>query len=441
MSVTTRTAAVATPDTAARGNSSARGAAPSPEAKERFAERMAATRNEGATRRALAIARLVCDDVVICPACRKPAPKGKFKIHPDGGWKHFSSEGCHGDAVSVLQSTGIATGDAVRVLLGLPTRTEIDIPDNVAELASAFVGVKSKVSLDVFNGVLWYGRKTGGVQAAQEFYSTWHLDPQAVEDWGAVYIRDPKHFATAILDRFGEDKLLECGLFVPTQRGPYCLISDAFPVVEPHRHPATGDVLYMQLRGSHAQHAKYLQHRADPSNVPYKGHEKFISLKGAPRAAQIGCGLHLIEPLPAGSVVYVVEGFKDGLAASTLGLHAYAIPGVDFRPPEKICKLLARHKVFVALDNDDAGVAGRDGRVRKDAEGNVTGQSEGLLGYLRRHGVDASPQDIGPAGLGLDVTDFLVAGYASGRRNGGTPCPCPTCVAMRDEHPQWFPAA
>lgn len=433
--------------TATRGPSAAPAGASSrqplsDDTRARFTKNLEATRNEAAARKALAIAKLVSDDVVICPSCRRPAPRGKFKIHPDGGWKHFSSQGCYGDAVGILQAVGIPTGDAVRVLNGLPTRTPIEVPDNLEEVASAFVGVKSRISLDVFNGVLWYGRKTGGVEAAQEFYSTWHISPEAVQAWGAVYITDPKHFAKAILDRFGEEKLYECGLFVPTRRGPWSLISDAFPVVEPHRHPATGDVLYMQLRASHEQYDRYLEHKADPDQFPYKGREKFISLKGAPRAAQVGCGLHLIEQLPPGETVHIVEGFKDGLAAHTLGLNAYAIPGVDFRPPEKICQLLARHTVLVALDGDDAGVAGRDGRVRKGADGNVIGQTEGLLAYLRRHGVDARPQDIGGAAkLNLDVTDFLVAGHASGKFNGGIPCQCPACTKMRDDHPAWFNAA
>lgn len=406
-----------------------------------FEARLAATRTDAMTRAALVIAKLVVDDVVICPACRKPAPKGKFKIHADGGWKHFGALGCHGDAVSVLQAIGVPTGDAVRALNGLPTRTEIEVPEDLASAAAAFVGVQSKVDIDVFNGVLWYGRRTGGVQAAQEFYGTWHISPDAVEESGAVYITDPRHFAGAILERFGAERLIACGLFIPTERGPYSLISKAFPLVEPHQHPRSGDVLYMQLRGSHAQHAKYLRHKADPENVPYKGHEKFISLRGVPRAAQIGCGLPAIEQLPVGSNVHIVEGFKDRLAAGTLGLNAYGIPGVDFRPPEKICSLLARHTVFVTLDGDAAGRRGRDGVEVRDEDGKVVRHTEGLLGYLRRHGVDARPQTIGRADLELDVTDFVVAGHASGKLNGGTPCPCATCTTMRSDHPDWFKSA
>lgn len=408
---------------------------------ELFNQRLAATKNEGATRKALAIAGFISADVVVCPTCRQPAPRGKFKIHPDGGWKHFTSCGAHGDAVSVLQSVGITTGDAVRVLNGLPTRTEIAVPEDVAAAAAAFVGVKSKIDLDVFNGILVYGRKTGGVQAAQEFYATWHISPDAVEALGAVYITDPQHFATTIQERFGLDRLIECGLFVQTKHGPYCLISEAFPVVEPHRHPATGDVLYMQLRGSHAQHQRYLEHKADPKAFPYKGREKFISLRGAPTSAQIGCGLDLIEKLPAGSAVHLVEGFKDGLAAATMGMHPYAIAGVSTRPTEKICQLLARHTVFVTTDGDEAGRNARDGVDKVDDQGNVIGRSEGLVEYLRRHGVDARPQNIGRPEHELDVTDFLVAGHASGRFNNGTPCTCSTCATMRADHPMWFNAA
>jgi hypothetical protein len=411
----------------------------SDKAREKFQARLEATRNAEATRLALVIAKRVDGDVVVCPACGRPAPRGKFKIHPDGGWKHFSRTGCHGDAVSVLQHAGVSTSDAVRALNGLPTRTPLEIPDDAAELAAAFVGVRSKVDLEVFNGILVYGRRTGGVAAAQEFYGTWHISPQAVEDLGAVYITDPKHFAAAILERFGEERLLACGLFVRTEKGRlYCLISSSFPVVEPHRHPATGDVLYMQLRGSHAQHARYLAHKADPDNVPYKGHEKFISLKGAPRTAQIGCGLDLVERLPHGSTVVIVEGFKDALAGRTLGMNTYGIPGVDFRPSEKICKLLARHRVLVATDGDEAGVLARDGGEIRNEAGKVIGHKEGLVGYLRRHGVDAHPQSIGPGDLGLDVTDYLVATHASGKATGGTPCACPACDEMRAKHPDWF---
>lgn len=411
------------------------------EEKATFRRRLEATRNEHAARQALAIAGLISEEAIVCPKCKRPAPRGKFKIHEDGGWKHFSSLGCYGDAVGVLTAVDVPFGDAVRVLNGLPTRTEIAIPDDVADLAQQFVGIRSVVNPEIFNGVLAYGRKTGGLEAAQEFYGQWHISAQAVADWGAVYITDPQHFREAILKRFGLEALLACGLFVETKRGPYCLISAAHPVVEPHRHPATGDVLYMQLRASNAQHLLYLEHKRDPKKFPYKGRERFISLKGAPREAQIGAGLHLIEQLPVGSTVHIVEGFKDGLAIATLGGAAYAVPGVDFRPSEKICQLLARHRVLVAFDGDGPGIDGRDGKVVCDDAGNpllnadgTVQRKGGLVQFLREAGVDAHPEPIGPGdGSGLDVTDYLVSGFASGHLNGGVPCSCSECELIRNK--------
>jgi len=343
--------------------------------------------------------------------------KAKFKIHEaDGGWNHFGSDGCHGDAVKVLQLFGVPTGDAVKVLLGRPTREPIEIPTDLDALTAAMVGVKTKIDIPVFNGVLVYGRKTGGVEAACEFYGTWHISPEAVIESGAVLIKNPDHFAKAILAKFGEERLLACGLFVRTARGElYSLISTKFPVVEPHRHPVTGDVLTMQFRSSHAQYRKYLAHKAGLRD--YKGSEKFISIKGAPTTAQIGTGLPRIETLPAGTTVYIAEGFKDQLAARTMGLEAYGLPGAHGRPPVKICALLARHDVRTAFDGDEAG---DKGTVK-------------LSDYLAEHGVTSSPMVL-PAGL--DITDVLVGGFAYGSRNHGSPCACTTCATFRKQHPK-----
>jgi len=402
------------------------------ERKERFAADMDKTRNEQACRLALAIAKRITPEGILCPKCNELLTKGRFKIHPDGGWKDHKN-GCHGDAVSVLQAFGVRTGDAVRVLIGKPTSTPIEIPEDAAALAAAFVGTKSKILRDVFNGVLIYGQKTGGVQAAQDFYGTWHISPEAVTESGAVMITDTRQFAARILERFGEEALLSCGLFTRASNGKlYCLINDRFPVVEPHRHPVSGDVLYMQFRASHAQYQRYLEHKA--GNREYKGSEKIISLRGAPKSAQVGTGLPRIEQLPAGSDVWILEGFKDMLAARTGGLEAYGLPGVGIKPPEKICQLLARHNVFVAFDGDEAGARGRDGVKQVAEDGTEVVVTEGLVDYLRRHGVNAQPRELFP---GMDATDILVARYASGKATG-SPCGCPTCTRMRASHPQWF---
>jgi len=378
---------------------------------------MAATHNPAATQLAMAIAGLVGEGWVMCPSCRE-LTNGRFTIREDGSWWHFLNKEAHhhGDAVNILQLFGVPTGDAVNVLLGRPTREPIEIPADASALTAALIGVKTKIDIPVFNGVLTYGRKTGGVEAACEFYGTWHISPEAVIESGAVLIKNPDHFAKAILAKFGEERLLACGLFVRTARGElYSLISTKFPVVEPHRHPVTGDVLTMQFRSSHAQYRKYLAHKAGLRD--YKGSEKFISIKGAPTTAQIGTGLPRIETLPAGTTVYIAEGFKDQLAARTMGQEAYGLPGAHGRPPAKICALLARHDVRTAFDGDEAG---DKGTVK-------------LSDYLAEHGVTSSPMVL-PAGL--DITDVLVGGFAYGSRNHGSPCACTTCATFRKQHPK-----
>jgi hypothetical protein len=353
----------------------------------------------------------------ICPKCQKELPLGsKLKLHESGMYKHFGSEGCSGDAISVMMALEPTPGvkvnfiNAVKFLNGLPTTVEIKRPDKLPELgARSFTAVVDK---DVYKGILLYGRKTGGVDAAIEFYGQWHISPDAVRESGAVYIKDPRDFAKNILAKpdWGAERLIRAGLFVETDRGPRCLIDDSFPVVEPHLHPSTGLPVYLQFRASNKQYQKYLEHKRGERE--YKGSQKFLSLRGAPREAQLGSGLPRIAKLPAGSIIYIVEGFKDMLAARTLGTEAYGIPGVDFRPPAGVCKLLADKRVRVALDGDEAGEK----------------HFQALINYLKDNGVnDVERHEVKQ---GLDITDSLVKRYAS------KGCNCPACQKFREEHPE-----
>ena len=410
-----------------------------------------ATKSADALQLALAYSNRIGDGQVQCPGCNEWAVlEKKFKIFPDGGYKHYGSSGCHGDAITVLTADPLRLNfiDAVCLLVGKPTRAKVDRPrgDLPTLTVSSF---KATVDVEVYNGVLAYGRRAfdgAGVKAAQEFYAQWHIDPEVVARSGAVYITDPKHFAAQILDRFGRDRLVACGLFKENDKGEaYSLVSRKWPLVEPHRHPGTGDVLNMQFRASNEQYAKYLAHKA--GELPYDGNQKFINLRGIPDNAYIGAGLDEIEKLPPGSTVYIVEGFKDRLASETTGAHSYGVPGVDFRPPKKICDLLARHRVIVTFDGDDAGakgmfgtvevsdesgetVVGKDGKPLRLPNHNVpphltvTKQtSVGMLEYLQNNGV----LDISYYLLtdGMDVTDRLVAKHA---KDG---CACTACTAMR----------
>ncbi len=338
--------------------------------------------------------------VVLCPSCGKVAPLGKkFKLFPDGGWKHFSSDGCHGDAHSVLTQAGYSFPDSVRYLAGKSTQAQIKRPDSIPDLQ--VVKFEATYDPEILSGVLVYGRKTGGVEAAQEFYGQFHISAEAVAESGAVYIKDPQHFTETILKRFGPDRLAASGLFLETTRGPRPMLGESFPIVEPHIHPATGVPTYMQFRASNEQAQRHALHKA--GKRPYAGSEKFLSLRGTPKEAQVGMGLTRVAALPPESTVYVVEGFKDLLAARTMGVEAFAIPGVDFRPGPEALKILARHKVVVTLDGDAAGSAHRDA----------------FASFLEGKGVEATTYAISG---NFDVADKLILSHA----NKG--CKCPTCV-------------
>jgi 5S rRNA maturation endonuclease (ribonuclease M5) len=131
----------------------------------------------------------------------------------------------------------------------------------------------------------------------------------------------------------------------------------------------------------------------------------FLSLKGGTPDHLVGCGLKRLVEIPRPSTVYIVEGFKDLLAARTLGVEAYAIPGTGVMPPERSVEILRMHSVVVMLDGDAAGEKGR----------------EHLVTYLREREVDAKPIDSIRAGM--DVADILV------ERQAHAGCRCATCAS------------
>ena len=137
----------------------------------------------------------------------------------------------------------------------------------------------------------------------------------------------------------------------------------------------------------------------------------FLSLKGAGPSSLVGCGLHMLSKLSAGHTVYVVEGFKDLLAARTMSAYAYAIPGTGVMPPEEACEVLCRHNVLVTLDGDEAGAKGR----------------AAVLEHLLSKGIQATAKEDMPPGM--DVTDLLV------QRHAHSGCACATCQAWRNTDP------
>lgn len=361
---------------------------------------------------------------VTCPVCKKTSEISKFKFFEDGGYKHFSSgAGCWGKGGTALDLLKEVHGfpDAVRILAGKPTSVEIVVPDVLPSLeVNTF---KAVTDPEVFAGVLTYGRKAfggEGAAAARAFYGQWHIDPDVVDEFGAVVITRPEHFAESIQARFGLERLLASGLFVINKNEqPMCLVGKKWPVIEPGRD-ASGNITNLQFRASTEQYAKYLSHKA--GDLPYEGNQKFINLRGVPDEAYLGCGLDRIAKLTERRDVLWVEGFKDTMASTTMGATAYGIPGVSFPAKPAVVDVMRPHRVVLALDGDDAGRKGVFGTPVVDVDGNVTGHTQGLIHRLSDAGLDTTWYELPES---LDVTDTLVL------RHAAAGCGCAECVKMR----------
>jgi 5S rRNA maturation endonuclease (ribonuclease M5) len=249
-------------------------------------------------------------------------------------------------------------------------------------------------------------------------------------------LTDPVGLQRALLARFGRDRLLACGLLTVASSGrDFFLFNDEYNVVEPH-HTPDGHVSGLQFRPSPAQKAKVDAHKAwkkrwsgrsdrdgnvlDPSDAwkqayeadPAAAGEKvgyvtpFLSLRGGTPGHLLGCGLPRLARIDTGATVYVVEGFKDLIAARSLNVEAYAIPGTGVMPGDAAITVLRRHKVVVALDGDAAGAKGR----------------EAVAAHLREHGVEVITRTL-PSGM--DMADLLVD------RTARTGCACGTCTTWR----------
>lgn len=380
------------------------------------------------------------DATLVCPECGADKPKKVlFKRSAKSGqlyWKCYPC-GAHSDAIELLkkhQQMDFPT--AVNTLLGRTNAPAVTVVIPAEDVVQTFEAV---VDVEIYDAIV----EAGSVEAAQKYWATWHINPDVVADSGSRMITDAKALHQMLVNRFGMERLIQAGVVTVTDGNtPYFLVNDDYPVIEVHESP-TGHVVGMQFRPSPRQRVKVEAHKAwkrrwsraatpgqsandawsaayalDPANAGEKAPyvTPFLSLKGAGPDSLVGCGTLRLHTLPKGKTVFVVEGFKDLLAARSMGVEAYAIPGTGNMPPVKVCTLLRRHKVMITLDGDAAGEKGR----------------AALLAYFQANGVNAIVKpDIR---AGMDVADILVERFA---HKG---CTCPTCTSWRNDHP-WDPAS
>jgi 5S rRNA maturation endonuclease (ribonuclease M5) len=391
--------------------------------------------------KAFQIAGLTSEDSIVCPNCGN-SKKGKIKVKTSAKsgnlyWHCFPC-GEHGDAIELLTKfMNYTFVDAINLLLDRdPLQNSMGnfkvLPK--FEIAPPFL---AKVNSAVYDYLL----SLGSADEAVKYYGVWHIAPEAVIEAGSVVLVNARKIQNLLIAKFSKEELIECGVLTKDKAGrDFFLFNSEYNVVEPHRNDS-GSVVGMQFRPSPQQMLKVKAHKdwkkrwsgklsssgeiLDPSEaweeaysfnsaqagekIPYV--TPFLSLKGAGRESLVGCGLWRIGKLPKGSKIYVVEGFKDLLAARTLGVEAYAIPGVGVMPSDKVCKLFKSHHMVVMLDGDEAGAKGR----------------AALMAHFKEQGITSS---IFPNQReGMDVADILVEKFAH------TDCSCSTCKAWVISHP------
>lgn len=327
---------------------------------------------------AFTLAGLVSDTgKVRCPLCGTDT-KGKVRLFADGGW-HCYKCGRHGDALGLLLERDYRFVEAVDALCGRSTpRTggPLVIPTKLVVTD----GFRADVDSELYRFVLDHG----SVFDAVAYYKQFGISSHVVRQSGAVGVLAPEALLGELRARFGDERLQKSGLVTEADRTKpmRMLVNDDYPLIEPH-FDADGNPTAMQFRASPAQADKVAAHkRGEGPYVP-----KFLSLRGAGPDHLLGCGLPRLASIVP-SVVRVVEGFKDLLAARTLGWEAYALPGAGTTPPPYALDVLARHRLQIALDGDEAGQAG----------------AENLLEYLKGFGLTVSLVRLP---RGADVADLL----------------------------------
>jgi hypothetical protein len=370
--------------------------------------------------RAFELAGLVSDGVLVCPKCGS-TKKGVVKLFADGGWRCVKGT-CGGSgpnkAIDVLAEYGGYTmpRDMPKVVDALLGRSNVPAPKPVAppvaagsiKAASDFKAATDATALAVYRFI----HEAGDVAAAQAYYGRFHIADKIVAETGCVVVAQPERVIAEAVRRFGRDTLIAAGVLIPGEDGrrDHAVINRDYNVIEPHRR-ADGTVVGMQFRASLAHEPKiraYAGLKAEydaqksrweaqygPGTFDPDGkkkprfYPKFMSLRGGIIGQHlIGCGLPAVAALQPGALVYIVEGLKDMMAARTMGLNAFGIPGTNVMPGDDVMAVLADKRLILWMDGDDGGDAG----IAK------------LSAHLTAHGVQFKVNKL-PAGA--DVTNML----------------------------------
>ncbi len=152
-----------------------------------------------------------------------------------------------------------------------------------------------------------------------------------IERFHIGQISNPRYVSGKLLDKWGVERLLSCGLFKTTEQGTKFIWWDEvllFPFFDIHQN-----IIYIQARRLNGTDPKYVN---------------LSKIKKPLFNAQI------LDPLPAQSKIYICEGIPDTIAASQCGMNAVGLLGANSFNPEWV-NLFIPYEIYVIPDADIAG--------------------------------------------------------------------------------------
>ncbi len=316
---------------------------------------------------AFTLVGLNAGETLICPACDTTKPK---KVVARGHyWKCFRCGEFGSSVTLVSERCNVGFREAVNLINGKVDPASVGVtapdPEELKRLASKVESQASKARFDaetvaVYDAVL--NSKHASLAKAQESWAEFHIAPEFVAEQRSRFITDPVALGNELLGRFDADLLVESGIAARLDvkqaktrdmhgAGIRFLFSASYPIVEPCLGKS-GSAMELKFRAWGRQRERIAAHKAGKG--PYV--PAMLSLRGATPAHLVGYGIERLGQVGP-SLVYVVEGFKDLLAARTLGAEAFGLPGTGVLPPAKVVQFLAEagHTLLVALDGDEAG--------------------------------------------------------------------------------------
>lgn len=338
-----------------------------------------------------------------CPRCGTSFNKKKTRIRPDGGIT------CHKCGRDVSTGNG---WDTVRRLAEL---TGSLVPEN-RDIAAILLGkdpndngkrfittVAPPPPLEpqtvVDSEVLEAIRQAGDPQAGERYWYGFHIGERVARAFDARVITQPwGKVWDELVDKFTLERLIEAGIAKKLDDGSIWTVpggkiqersykfSPDYPVLQFYKD-ATGTPVGLEVRGNMyiesrtASHKQYQQEYAQweaagkTGEAPKKVYwtPKTRNLIGNAKGSRVGFGLDVVSRFPLTRVVWLVEGYKDALAAGAMGRPAIGLAGAKAGLSHEAIEVLQGRKVALAFDGDEAGADGAEmiQTVLENAEGNI----------------------------------------------------------------------